>query len=90
MTEASSTGDRHLDILNLLDEHGGFVTGQIAQRLDPESYATDARRAARRVRNQLLMLRNSGLVAYLDDEKPACWVRTKAETRHYEENARKS
>ncbi len=90
MTETISDRNPCFDILDLLDERGGYVTGQIAQKLDPGSYAADARRTTRRVRNQLLRLQSSGLVAYLDNEKPACWVRTKAGTKHYEENSRKS
>ncbi len=72
------TYERH--ILSAMGEDGGFTTGQIAA-----TFASPFKRTKREhssdVRAWLLSMKADGLVALLDNQKPAAWVRTKAGTR---------
>lgn len=70
-----------LSILRVLDEQGGFVTGDVADRAGMwRSPEPDNRAASIKARRALLDLQARGLVAPMDDQKPIAWVRTRAGT----------
>lgn len=73
----SSLGQYERAILLALDEDGGFTTGHIAA-----TFASPFNRTKREhssdVRAWLDQMRKENLVALLDDERPAAWVRTRA------------
>ena len=62
-------------LLQLLDGHGGYETGYLAQVLAKPAELSTHKHSAN-VRRVLLVLENKGLVKRLDDEKPVCWVKT--------------
>jgi hypothetical protein len=66
-------------ILASLDEDDGWTTGQIAKK-SKAFERLGGRIASSWVRNDLLKMKAAGLVREMDDQKPVCWVRTKAGT----------
>lgn len=65
-------------ILELLSEDGGFVTGHIARNVP--MFGSNGHQQSGTVRSWLIDLKKRGLVRFLDDQKPVCWVRTAAGT----------
>ena len=67
----------HHDILNFLDESGGFLTKYVGEKVWPQFPARSRSQAARM---HLLALERMGLVSKMDNDKPICWVRTRSGT----------
>ncbi|ENZ78080.1 MULTISPECIES: Lrp/AsnC family transcriptional regulator [Ralstonia] len=61
-------------ILNVLDGHGGYTTGQIAERIDFQ-FGHNRRVHSAAVRTLLLGLEKQGVIKRMDDQKPDCWVK---------------
>lgn len=74
-------------ILATLDEQGGFLTRRVAEKIEP-MFGHNNRTHSGAVRSWLLDLKNKGLVAYLDNQKPVCWRRTPAGTAALQEAER--
>lgn len=64
-------------ILDLLGDGGGFTTGDIASRVNPD-YGSNTRQQSAYIRSVLLEMLDEGLVQEMDDEKPVVWIRAKA------------
>lgn len=62
------------EILEALNESGGFTTGQVARHVT--MFGSNARQHIGAVRSWLMGLKKRGLVDFLDDQKPVCWIRT--------------
>lgn len=62
-------------ILAVLDPQAGFKTGDIARALGCPDHLNNAQWSAR-VRYELRMMQQDGLVGPLDDQQPICWVKT--------------
>lgn len=62
-------------ILDALDTLGGFTTGQVAERVSP-MFGHNKSTHSRAIRQQLLALKDAGLVREMDDQKPVCWIKT--------------
>lgn len=66
-------------ILELLDETAGSLTGDIARKVPNIHCGPHANRIhSAWIRQDLLALKQRGLVIELDDQKPVCWCRTEA------------
>lgn len=75
----SELGQYERPILEALAEDGGFTTGHIAATFR-SPFNRSKREHSSDVRAWLLAMKNHGLVALMDDNKPAAWIRTRAGT----------
>ena len=66
------------EILEFLAEDGGFITRDVARHVT--FFGHNARTHSGAVRSWLMGLKRRGLVDFLDEQKPAAWVRTAAGT----------
>ena len=67
-------------ILDVLDEVGGFTTGQVSLRAKISYGVNNRRSRSLAIRTWLIGLMKDGYVELLDDQKPDCWKRTAAGT----------
>ena len=70
---------RDLEVLRVLSEESGLLTGRVAKRVGVE--ASGARKNSALIRQRLLYLQRIGLVDELDPHKPTLWRRTSAGTK---------
>ena len=70
--------DTDATLLGLLSEDGGLTTGRVASGIKRSVFPR--RKLSAVVRVALMKLRDRGLVAFRDDQKPVLWVRTRAGT----------
>lgn len=68
--------DYKAKILAVLDENGGFTTGQVSRKVSLR-VGCNQRQHSAAVRSWLLQLQADGLVREMDDQKPTCWVKNK-------------
>jgi hypothetical protein len=61
-----------LKILAALAGPGGFMTGQVAERVTP-MFGSNKRQHTGAIRSWLLELKAAGLVREMDDQKPVVW-----------------
>lgn len=78
------------ELLAVLTEQGGFTTGRVSKAAKISYCSDNARARSGAVRAALDNLKVMGLVDFLDDQKPVCWVRTPAGTAALEEYALKN
>jgi hypothetical protein len=65
----------YAEVLRVLDEEAGLLTGEAARRAK-FNYGSNQRQRSGAVRSWLDAMKRDGLVRFLDDKKPVCWVRT--------------
>jgi hypothetical protein len=75
----SDLGQYERAILRALAEDGGFTTGHIAGTF-VSPFGRSKRKHSSDVRAWLLSMKANGLVALMDNQKPAAWVATHAGT----------
>lgn len=66
-------------ILGKLDTQGGCTTRRVSE-MPNFNYISNARQRTAAIRSRLVWLKKQGLVTFLDDLKPVCWVRTETGT----------
>lgn len=62
-------------LLEALDEDGGFTTGDVTKR-SQLSFGCNAHQRSGAARSFLMLMMRDGYVRQMDDLKPVCWVRT--------------
>lgn len=85
MSEPLSRHER--EILETLNVRGGFTTRHVAKHVT--AFGSNAHQHSGAVRTWLLGLKKRGLVDYLYDQKPVCWMLTEAGARALKEAERR-
>jgi hypothetical protein len=72
----SGQSELRKSILHVLDFDGGYVVKDISERMSHPYCSYSNRQRSAGIRHTLNHMRDEGLVAHLDDQKPTAWVIT--------------